>query len=529
MPMDNADKTKNISKVEAVIFDMDGVVVNSAMAHAAAWKRLFDSYLRARAEKRGEDFQPFDADAEYRQYVDGKPRYHGVADFLAARGIELPWGTEDDAPGAETVCGLGNRKNGYFQEWLEENRVEAFPGSLALIDALRAADIRVGVFSASRNAEAVLANAGVLDRLDAKVDGKDAADHKLPGKPDPAVLLETAARLGVAPEYCVVVEDALAGVEAGAKGGFGLVIGVARGSHAQDLARAGADLVVGDLAELDLTEEGRLIVKTVNRVPRVRDAEAEIRARLAGQRVVVFLDFDGTLTPIVEDPDAAKLDQAMRDSVAGLAGKIPVAIVSGRGLDDLRERVGLENVFLAGSHGFEIAGPAGWRQTLEKGTEFLPDLDRAESALHKHLDAVDGVVVERKRFSISIHYRRVAPEALGRVEAAVDRVLGGEPHLEKGTGKKVFQVQPRIDWNKGRAVQWILEQLGLEAGEVMPVYIGDDITDEDAFRALSGRGLGIVVGDSEDRPTAAEYRIADPAEVGWFLRQLTLQRDEAAA
>lgn len=529
MRMGNSEQSKDASRLDAVLFDMDGVVVNSATAHAAAWKRLFDAYLEARAEKRGEDFVPFDADADYRTFVDGKPRHDGIADFLAARGIDLPWGSEDDPPDAETVRGLGTRKNGYFQEWLENNRVEAFPGSLAFIDDLRAADIRVGIFSSSRNAEAVLANAGVLDCFDAKVDGVDAADRHLPGKPDPTVLLETAARLGVAPEHCAVVEDALAGVEAGAKGRFGLVIGVARAPRADDLAAAGADLVVGDLAELDLTTDGRIVVKTVNRVPDARDAESEIRTRLAGQRLVVFLDYDGTLTPIVDNPDAADLDPAMRDSVAGLARKLPVAIVSGRGLADLRSRVDLDEVFLAGSHGFEIAGPAGWRETLEKGVDLLPDLDRAERALGDRLDAIDGAVVERKRFSISVHFRRVAAEAVAGVEEAVDEVLAGEPRLGKGTGKKVFQVQPRIDWNKGRAVQWILERLGLEPSGVMPLYIGDDITDEDAFRALSGRGLGIVVRDKEDRPTAADYGLADPAAVGWFLRALTVGRDEAAA
>jgi alpha,alpha-trehalase len=447
---------------DAVLFDMDGVVTDTAQAHAAAWQRLFDEYLRTRADQRGEEFRPFDPDRDYRKYVDGKPRYDGVRDFLASRGVELPYGREDDDPDQETVCGLGNRKNRYFHAWLEENRVKTFPGTLAFVDALKRAGIRTAVFSSSRNAVAVLRNAGVLDLFDAKVDGDDMAELSLPGKPDPAILHEAASRLDVAPERAVVVEDASAGVEAGVRGGFALVIGVDRGDHGDALRAHGAQLVVHDMSDVTFAADDGVEPKTIVDVPVVWDRQQEIRERLKQKKLVVFLDYDGTLTPIVEDYNDATLSDAMRRMVAELARHYTVGIISGRDRKNLRNLVRLNSVFHAGSHGFDIAGPEGWRETLQQGTEFLPELDRAESELRKRLAAIEGHSVERKRFAIAIHYRRAQAEDVQRIEEVVDQVLADHPRLRKGHGKKVFQVQPRIDWDKGHAVLWLLERLGLD-------------------------------------------------------------------
>ncbi len=236
--------------VRAVIFDMDGVVTQTAVVHAAAWKRLFDDYLRDRSARTGEPFRPFDTEADYRPYVDGMPRYDGVRRFLASRGITLPEGAPSDPPEAETVCGLGNRKNGYFLARVEQDGVRAFPTTVALLRDLRARTIRTALISASENATRILSSAGVLDLFDARVDGTDAHELGFPGKPDPAIFLEAARRLGVDPAHAVVVEDALAGVEAGRAGGFGLVVGIDRVGLGDALARHGADVVVRDLGEL---------------------------------------------------------------------------------------------------------------------------------------------------------------------------------------------------------------------------------------------------------------------------------------
>jgi alpha,alpha-trehalase len=353
------------------------------------------------------------------------------------------------------------------------------------------------------------------------------AELGLPGKPDPAILHEAAARLAVAPGRAAVVEDAISGVEAGARGDFALVIGVDRSGQEEQLAKAGADLVVGDLAELAL-RDGEIVVKSLDRLPSVWDSEARVRARIEGKQLAVFLDYDGTLTPIVEDPTKADLGQDMRAAVAALAREVTVGIVSGRDLEDLRSRVGLDCVFLAGSHGFDIAGPKGWRETLQKGTEFLADLDGAEKALRERVEAIEGAAVERKKFSIAVHYRRVRQEEVGRVEEAVDRVLDEQRRLHKGRGKKVLRLQPAIDWDKGHAVDWLLERLELDRQGVLPIYLGDDVTDEDAFRSLAGRGITVAVRDGERR-TAADLALADPDDVRRFLEWLCAAAAENAA
>jgi beta-phosphoglucomutase family hydrolase len=241
---------------DGVIFDLDGVVTQTAAVHAAAWKRLFDGYLAERAARMGATregaLRPFDVDADYGPYVDGKPRYDGVRDFLASRSIELPWGDPADAPGRETVCGLGNGKDDLFTAEVRENGVRTFPSTIALIHALRDAGIAVGLMSSSRNTAMVLAATGTTGLFDVRIDGVVAEGLGLPGKPDPAVYLETARQLGVAPARAVVVEDALSGVEAGHRGGFALVIGVDRLGQAEALREHGADVVVDDLAEVTL-------------------------------------------------------------------------------------------------------------------------------------------------------------------------------------------------------------------------------------------------------------------------------------
>ena len=237
--------------IEAVIFDTDGVVTDTASVHGTAWARMFDGYLRERADRRGEPFRPFEP-ADYLRYVDGRPRFDGVANFLASRGIDLPFGDPSDPPGLQTVCGLGNRKNDDFLERLRAGDARPFPTTAALIRELRARGVPTAVVSSSRNMRAVLAAAGLSDLFDVAVDGTDSARLGLPGKPDPALFLEAARRLGIQPGRAAVVEDALAGVEAGRRGGFGLVVGVDRGGHAAALAEHGADLVVADLGELDV-------------------------------------------------------------------------------------------------------------------------------------------------------------------------------------------------------------------------------------------------------------------------------------
>ena len=235
---------------DGVLFDLDGVLTRTAAVHAAAWKRLFDSFLEERARRTGARFVPFDIRVDYRRHVDGKPRQDGVIDFLRSRGIELPMGAPGDAPEAATVSALGALKDRYFMEQLTQHGVEVYESSIALVRALRAQDIATGVVSSSRNCEAVLRAAGIAELFDTRVDGNDLVTLKLAGKPAADTFLEAAYRLRVAPSRAAVVEDAIAGVAAGRAGRFGTVIGVDRGGQSPALRQAGADVVVTDLAQV---------------------------------------------------------------------------------------------------------------------------------------------------------------------------------------------------------------------------------------------------------------------------------------
>ena len=235
------------SRFQAVLFDLDGVLTDTASIHAAAWKEAFDGYLRRRE---GEAIVPFDPIHDYLRYVDGKPRFEGVDSFLRSRGIALPRGSPSDPPGDQTVCAVGNLKNELVGRVLAENPVSPYPGSLLLIRHLLDLGVQIAVVTSSANARAVLAAAGLDDFFAVRVDGEVAADMGLRGKPYPDPYLEAAHRLGVMPDSAVVIEDATSGVAAGRAGDFGLVIGVARHDNASELLAAGADLVVGDLGEL---------------------------------------------------------------------------------------------------------------------------------------------------------------------------------------------------------------------------------------------------------------------------------------
>ena len=236
--------------IRGCLFDLDGVLTQTAKVHAAAWKQMFDDYLRERAKRTGEPFVPFDPVADYDEYVDGKPRADGTRSFLQARGIELPEGADDDPPGAETVNGLGNRKNEIVLRMIREDGVEAYPGSVRYVQAVKAAGLPRAVVSSSANSRDVLVAAGIEDLFDARIDGVVAKREHLRGKPAPDTFLAGARALGLKPTAAAVFEDALAGVAAGRAGGFGFVVGVDRVGQAEALKQHGADVVVTDLADL---------------------------------------------------------------------------------------------------------------------------------------------------------------------------------------------------------------------------------------------------------------------------------------
>lgn len=247
---------------EAVVFDMDGVITKTALTHATAWKKMFDEYLLKREMEYSEPFVEFTHTGDYLPYVDGKPRYKGVQSFLESRGIIIPFGNPTDVPGAETICGLGNRKNVTFNEVLKKDGVEVYTSTIVLINELKKAGIKLGVASSSKNCKPVLERVGLLGVFDARIDGEVSVELDLFGKPEPDIFVTACDIIGVNHDKAIVVEDAVSGVQAGKKGNFGLILGIAREKNRKELEEAGADFVVEDLEEVDGLEGlNRLFLK----------------------------------------------------------------------------------------------------------------------------------------------------------------------------------------------------------------------------------------------------------------------------
>jgi trehalose 6-phosphate phosphatase len=521
------------ARISAVIFDIDGVVTDTARIHAAAWKDVFDVLL---SEIMGDSAGPppeFTLE-DYRRHVDGKSREDGVRDFLAARGLQLPdgdaagepygepcgepcgkpHGKPHDAAGARTVRDIGSAKDERFQARLARNGATPYADACRLIARLHAAGIRTASISASRNAEAVLAAAGVRELFEVLIDGVHARERGLEGKPAPDVFIAAAADLGLDPAHVAVIEDAVAGITAAERGQFGCVIGIARNGDAGALRKAGAHQVVHSLDEVAVAGATR----DRDTLP---DAMTEIDRLLPRgdpRPLRVFLDYDGTLTPIVSRPEDASLAATMRNRLKQVAERQMLAIVSGRGLDDLRGRIGLDGVVYAGSHGFEILHPDGTYDEHDAARAALPALESLAAHLEGEIGKLEGVQLERKRFGLAVHYRRARGDDVRLVEQAVADAHQRFGMLHVKAGKKVFEFVPGVDWHKGKALHWILERMGADASALV-LYLGDDVTDEDAFRAVEGVGVAIAVGDGPPQ-TAAHWRLADVDAVGRFLDRL---------
>lgn len=266
-------------------------------------------------------------------------------------------------------------------------------------------------------------------------------------------------------------------------------------------------------------------LRPVEDVPHALERFDELTAALDGRRPAVFLDYDGTLTPIVQRPEMAVLSDRGRGVVNAMSKKMPVAVVSGRDRPDVEKLVGLDDVIYVGSHGFDIVVPSGERVENPIGGDFAPLLDEVERRLAAGLGPIAGAQVERKKFSIAAHYRNVADADYARFRAVLDTIEADYDDIKEKTGKKVFELQPKLDWDKGKAVRWLLEALELDRPDLVPMFFGDDVTDEDAFAALQGLGLSVIVSDRDDegtgRRTAATFRVYDTDELLTLLERLT--------
>ncbi len=259
-----------------------------------------------------------------------------------------------------------------------------------------------------------------------------------------------------------------------------------------------------------------------SRLPSAVEAFDRLTEAIGERRPVVFLDYDGVLTPIVSHPDLALLSEDTRSVVKQLASLTDVAVISGRDTADVREKVGLDDVWYAGSHGFDIVGPDGRTSgdvTLDRFEQYIPVLIDAGDQIDRRVADMPGVHVERKRFAVAVHFREAAASAEEAVERLVRGIAAREDRLRVTTGKKIFELRPSVEWDKGKALGWLMDRLDLDLNTVIPLYLGDDVTDEDAFAVLVDRGLGIVVG-RDGEPSLASYALENPDEVRTLLARL---------
>lgn len=259
--------------------------------------------------------------------------------------------------------------------------------------------------------------------------------------------------------------------------------------------------------------------RPIRSLPDALDRTGEIAGRLSGGPVAVFLDFDGTLAPIVSDPEEAALPPETRDALRSLARRCPVAVLSGRDLASVAEKVGLGQLYYAGSHGFDLRGPDGFRE--RRGEDAAEALDAAEEELSRAARRVPGAAIERKRFGVALHVRRASPDRVPELRERAEAAAGRHPALELGRGKQVLELRPAADWDKGRALLRLLQEMVDDPEAARLLHVGDDVTDEDAFRAVAGRGVAVVVqGEGDDRLTRAAFSLEGPAAVRRFLRAL---------
>ncbi len=503
-------------ELKSAIFDMDGVITDTASVHFKAWKQIFDSYLQEQSHT-DSAARPFSYE-DYLQYVDGMSRIDGVKRFLYSRGlihsIDHPNGKEN-----EVIEKIADKKNQVFLELLDKDGVKVFESTIQLVKELKKHQVKAAVISSSKNCRDILTRANVIDLFDVLVDGQELIRFNLKGKPAPDIFLEAAKRSNSKPQESIVIEDALSGVMAGKAGHFGLVIGIDRDrNHFEQYKKEGADIVVSDLSEIKVDQIENELKKNI---PVLLNDVEDFAKHLKEKHLLLFTDFDGTLTPIAQRPELAALSDEMKDVFYQLKQFCSIVVVSGRGLSDLEEKVAINGLYYAGNHGFEIVGPEHFATKFEIGQEYLDVIRVTYEQLAEDLAGIENCIIENKHFSISIHYRLVAEQEVPLIEQIVQNYTLQNPKLAMHYGKKVFEIRPNIDWNKGKALEYIFDKLKEDNCDYLPIYIGDDITDEDAFLAVKNIGHGILVSE-HPKISYATYRITNPKKTYELLKTILL-------
>ncbi|BBZ33023.1 trehalose-phosphatase [Mycolicibacterium confluentis] len=390
----------------------------------------------------------------------------------------------------------------------------AFDATVELARKLQSAGVAAAAYSSNPQYRQALRSAGIDGLFEVFIDGARGGRGTVEN-PAPTALLEATRKLGVRPQRCVVVENSPAGVAAGRDAGFALVIGIDGTGGADELIRHGADVVLDDFADIAV----RLGDKRISELPNALTAYGQWVGITSARESILFLDYDGTLSPIVSEPDAARLVDGAAEALKLVSEVCPVAILSGRDLADITSRVGIPGLWYAGSHGFELSGPDGTHHQNDAAAAFIPVLAEAAAALREALSAIPGVHVEHKRFAVAVHYRGADPARVAEA-VSVTHHLGGQRGLRVTGGRMLVELRPDLDWDKGTTLDWIRDRID-PAGQMLPIHIGDDLTDEDAFDAIAYGGVGIVVEHEEDgdRRTAARFRLQSPDHVCEFIRR----------
>jgi alpha,alpha-trehalase len=504
-------------KIDTIILDLDGVVTDTASLHEQAWKQTFTAFLTDFSKKTNKQFQQFTHD-DYLEYLDGKLRIQGAQDFLHSRNIDLTEGFDDDPPGFLTVGSIANQKNHLYYQFIDTHGVSAFPDTRTMLIKWRLQGYKLALISSSKSCRYIIDRAGLSGAFDTIVDGNDLITMKLKGKPDPDMFLYTAEKMGSTNNHTAIIEDAVSGIEAAKRGKFAAIIGIARNDHPQRLLKHGAHQVVFTLTELCPQPP----IRYIKEIPSFTSTIDEFLKTHALNKCSIFLDYDGTLTPIVPRPEEALLSSHTRSLLRKLSQKCTVAIISGRERQEIQSIIDIDSIYYAGNHGFDISGPHNCSYIHPSAKIIEPYLSRAELLVSESLSSIQGILIERKRFSIAVHYRQVNPDRVETIRNELNRICSAVNGLKVTSGKKVFELQPDLEWNKGTAVLWLIEKL-LPIASLTPertiMYIGDDLTDEDAFREIADIGISVLVG-SHDTVTAAKYRLDNVDQVVDFIDSL---------
>ncbi len=501
------EKKENI---KAYIFDLDGVLTQTHNLHARAWNKLFLEFLGKRRQgphTENEDLHDYDDKNDYQRFLDGKPRLEGIKSFFRSRNIPYE---------ENLIRELGEKKNIFYQKLLEMEGPHTVPESVSFIQKLREHNVPMAVVSSSRNCRLILKMAGIDDYFKVIIDPQIAESKHLQGKPRPDYFIEAAQKLNKRQNECAIVEDSLAGVKAGKDGDFKKVYAIKLDKDKQAMEKLkaeGADQVLSSLWEIKEAQE-------MLTLPDVFTVFKDIFPESEKKNYFLFLDFDGTLSPIVAEPEKARPLEGIKEIVQRCSEFFPVCIITGRDTEVIKKLLPLTDIYYAACHGFEITGPKEYHYELPEALALIPVFDKAQHLLTLRLSAMEGLIIERKKFGLAFHYRKIGSDSvIAELKKEIQEYCLNHQELRFQLGEKVIEIQPHLNWDKGKALLKLYQVLNLKMKDTPPLYLGDGNTDEDAFREMRDCGVPILA-SIEARPTLARYHLKGPQKVKKFLETI---------